>query len=69
MALKILKTLLFAAAALLLLAGVLYFFNGSLELFPTEEQQEAERIAAGLLIVCGAVAGAVGLLIGPKKTK
>ena len=66
MALKILKTILIAVAIFLILIGVLYAFNGSLEMIPTDEQQEKARIGAMLIIFLGVAIGAVGLLIKPK---
>jgi Na+/H+ antiporter NhaC len=34
-----------------LVASVLYYFNGSLEMYPTEEQHEKVRIVTGLFSV------------------
>ncbi len=67
MAVKVLKIILIAAGIVILLAGILYAAGGSLEMFPTAEQQEAERIAAVLMIISGIAAGTAGLLLKPKK--
>ena len=67
MVLKILKYSLITAAAVIILAGILYAFNGSLEAFPTDEQQGKARIGAGLIIILGVITGAAGLLIKTKR--
>ncbi len=67
MALKILRRILIAVAIVVILIGVLYAVNGSLEMFPADEQQEKSILAAVLIIIAGAVVGTVGLLIKPKK--
>ena len=67
MSFKILKTILIAAGIVILLAGILYAAGGSLEMFPTDEQLETERIAAFMMIISGTVIGTAGLLLKPKK--
>lgn len=37
----------------MIVVGILYFFNGSLEMVPTEEQIEKARICSVMLIVIG----------------
>lgn len=65
--LKILKFSLLLAAVILMLTGVMYLYTGSLEADPTQEQQGKAAIEAFLMIVGGAVAGGVGMMIGRKK--
>ncbi len=66
MALKILKFVLISLAAVIIVTGIFYAVNGSLEMFPTDEQQEKAAIGAGLIIILGVITGAAGLLIKPK---
>ena len=39
----------------MIVVGILYFFNGSLEMVPTEEQIEKVRISSVMLIVIGGI--------------
>ncbi len=43
-----------AVSIVIQILGVLYFFNGSLEMFPTDEAHEKARFAA-LLLVCSPI--------------
>lgn len=44
--------ILLAVNSILLISSLLYFLNGSLEMFPTEEKQESiKTIIGGLVIV------------------
>ncbi|WP_026517783.1 hypothetical protein [Butyrivibrio sp. MC2021] len=65
--LKIIKFALLLAAVILILTGIMYLYTGSLELNPTEEQQGKAAIEAFLMIVGGAAAGGIGMMIGRKK--
>ena len=60
---KVLKILLITVGVAILLAGILWAFNGSLEMFPTEEQIGKAEIGAAFLIILGAMIGGAGLLI------
>lgn len=64
---RIIKTILYALAAIVVFIGTLYILNGSLESFPTEEQQGKARMAAVLIILFGLIIGMVGVLIRPKR--
>ena len=64
---RTIKTILFALAAIIILIGIVYAFNGSLEAFPTEEQQGKARMAAVVIILFGLIIGMVGVLIRPKR--
>ncbi len=65
----VLRIILVATAIVIILAGLLYAINGSLETFPTDEQQGKAKIAAVLIIILGAVLGTASLLLKPKKMK
>ena len=65
--LKILKFALLLAAVILILTGIMYQYTGSLEMNPTDEQQGKAAIEAFLMIIGGAIAGGIGMLIGRKK--
>ena len=67
MAIKVLKVILIVVAIVTIMIGVFYAINGSLEMFPTDEQQTKARIGAIIIIVSGVVLGIVGLLIKTKK--
>ena len=64
---RTIKTILFALAAIIILVGIVYAFNDSLEAFPTEEQQGKARMAAVLIILFGLIIGMVGVLLRPKR--
>ena len=64
---KIVKFALLMAAVVLILTGVMYLYMGSLEANPTAEQNGKAAIAAFAMIVGGAVAGGIGMVIKVKK--
>ncbi len=64
--LKVIKVILIVAAVVIVLIGISYAFNGSLEMHPTDEQQGKAGIASTLIIFFGLVVGAAGLLIKTK---
>ena len=45
--------------AIILAASVLYFFNGSLEMFPTAEKESSVQLAMGIVAVSGVVTEAI----------
>ena len=49
--------------------SVLWYFNGSLEMYPTDEQHGKARIAAGLLSVLNAIIGVLLVLLKRKIAK
>ena len=64
---KVTLTILFCIfsvfSALVLLFGLSMLINGSLEMFPTEEQIEKVRISGWLLVVIGTVLEAVSVTV------
>lgn len=64
--LKVLKFALLLVAVILILTGVMYLYTGSLEMNPTDEQQGKAAIQAFLMIVGGAIAGGLGMVIKTK---
>lgn len=64
--LKIVKFGLLITAVILILTGVMYLYTGSLEVNPTDEQQGKAAIQAFLMIVAGAAAGGIGMIIKTK---
>ena len=68
MAIRILKFILVTIAIMMILMGIFYSLNGSMEMFPTDEQQSKAGIGAMIIIVSGIIIGISGLLIKPKKT-
>ena len=48
---KAILNILICIVFVFLVVFVLYYFNGSLEMYPTEEQHEKVRIVAGLFSV------------------
>ena len=64
---KVLKIILIVLAMIAIVLGVFLMFSGSLEMFPTDEQQQKARIAAAVYLVFGVIVGSVGLLLKPKR--
>ncbi len=69
MARKIIKNILIVIAVIIIAIGILYAFNGSLEAFPTDEQQGKSRMAAGVMILLGVIVGVAGAFIKPRGRK
>ena len=67
---RFLSVVIFLAAVLIVILGLNFLIGGSLEMQPTDEQDEKARIAGALLLLAGAVIAAFGVLlrkIGIKK--
>ena len=45
---KVLLNILIGVVAIALIIFIIWFFNGSLEMYPTQEQQEKTRIITGI---------------------
>ena len=56
---KILRFILWIAVCAVFLFGLLYFFSGSLEMFPTPEQQEKARVVAVVMMAIPVIFGFV----------
>ncbi len=63
----LLKIILLVVAALLVFGGLFYAFNGSMEMFPTDEQQGKAKIAGAIIALIGVAFGVVGIIIKPKR--
>ena len=46
---KVVLIIMIIAIALILIASGLYFFNGSLEMFPTAEKESGVRLVMGII--------------------
>ena len=67
---RFLSVVIFLAAVLIVILGLNFLIGGSLEMQPTDEQDEKARIAGALLLLVGAAIAAFGALlrkIGIKK--
>ena len=60
---KTILNILICVVLLFLIFFVSYFFNGSLEMYPTEEQQEKVRLITGLLSILLAIIEMVLVLL------
>ena len=67
MATKKVKILTIIAAVLLVLAGVLYALKGSMEMFPTDEQEGKNMIVGAIIVLIGVAVGIGGFMIKPKR--
>ena len=47
----------------MIVVGILYFFNGSLEMVPTEEQIEKARICSVMLIIIGVISDVILIML------
>ena len=54
---KAVRIFLWIIICIIFLLGLLYLFTGSLEWFPTPEQQEKARITAIIMMVIPAISG------------
>lgn len=63
--LKAVRIFLWIMICIIFLLGLLYLFTGSLEGFPTPEQQEQARITAIIMMVLPAICG--GILFSTRK--
>lgn len=56
---KIVRIILWIIVCIIFLLGLLYLFTGSLEWFPTPEQQEKSRIISVIMMVIPVICGVV----------
>ena len=63
---KILRIILWIIICIIFALGLLYLFTGSLEWFPTHEQQEKARLTAIIMMIIPAICG-VTLFLTRKK--
>lgn len=56
---KTLRIILWIIIFIIFLLGLLYFFTGSLEWFPTPEQQEKAKIASLIMMIVPAICGGI----------
>ena len=63
---KTLRTILWIIICIIFAAGLLYLFTGSLEVFPTPEQQEKVRITAIIMLVIPTISGIILFLTRKK---
>lgn len=63
---KTLRTILWIIICIIFAAGLLYLFTGSLEVFPTPEQQEKARITAIIMLVIPTISGIILFLTRKK---
>ncbi len=56
---KIVRIILCIIICFIFLLGLMYFFTGSLEMFPTPEQQEKAKIVSVAMMVIPAVCGSL----------
>ena len=54
---KAVRIILWIIICIIFLLGLLYFFTGSLECFPTPEQQEKAHFTAIIMMVIPAISG------------
>ena len=54
---KVIRIILWIIICIIFTIGLLYLFTGSLEWFPTPEQQEKARITAIIMMVIPAISG------------
>lgn len=64
---KAVRIFLWIIICIIFLLGLLYLFTGSLELFPTPEQQEKARITAIIMMVIPTICGSVLFLTRKNK--
>ena len=63
---KTVRMILWIVICMIFLLGLLYLFTGSLEWFPTPEQQEKARIISIVMMVVPAVCGGILFLTRKK---
>ena len=56
---KAIRTILWITICIIFLLGLLYLFTGSLEWFPTPEQQEKAIVTAIIIMVIPAISGII----------
>ena len=67
MVIKIVKGILITVAVLLVLVGICYTLSGSMDIFPTDEQQEKAWIAGIVIIILGVLLGLIGFVLNSKE--
>ena len=63
---KIVRIFLWIIICIIFILGLLYLFIGSLEMFPTPEQQEKAHITAIIMMVIPAISGIILFLTRKK---
>ena len=63
---KAVRIILWIVICIIFLLGLLYLFTGSLEWFPTPEQQEKARITAIIMMVIPVISGVILFLTRKK---
>ena len=63
---KAVRIILWIIICIIFLLGLLYLFTGSLEWFPTPEQQEKAQITAIIMMIIPAISGILLFLIRKK---
>lgn len=63
---KIIRIFLWILICIIFALGLLYLFTGSLEWFPTPEQQEKARITALVMMIAPTICGVI-LVLSRKK--
>ena len=63
---KIIRIILWIIICIIFTIGLLYLFTGSLECFPTPEQQEKARITAIIMMAIPTICGGILLLTRKK---
>ena len=63
---KIVRIFLWIIICIIFVLGLLYLFTGSLECFPTPEQQEKAHITAIIMMVIPAISGMILFLTRKK---
>jgi ssDNA-binding Zn-finger/Zn-ribbon topoisomerase 1 len=64
---KVVRTILWIIICIIFAVGLLYLFTGSLEGFPTPEQQEKSQITAIIMMIIPAISGIILFLTRKKK--
>ena len=63
---KVLRIILWILVCIIFILGLIYLFTGSLEWFPTPEQQEKARITAIVMMVIPAISSIILFLTRKK---
>ena len=63
---KGLRIILWIIICIIFILGLIYLFTGSLEWFPTPEQQEKERITALVMMIAPTICGVILVLTRKK---
>ncbi len=63
---KVIRIILWIIICIIFTIGLLYLFTGSLEWFPTPEQQEKARITALIMMIAPTICGVILFLTRKK---